>query len=99
MRKIDFTKLNVPKGINGIREKSYYEANVAKSFADLLFDNTGGVANSRLAEKIYDSNGPIELNDEEEMLLLQFTNSCQILFNPIRVAIEYNLKENDKKKK
>lgn len=97
MKKIDFTKLKTPVGVKGLEEKNFKVMNIAKSLADMIYNNLSGIAPKRLAEKIYDSEGPIELSDEDVRILNIFISSSEDLLLPIKDGIEFALKEQEQR--
>jgi hypothetical protein len=93
MKKIDFTKLQVPQGLAGLKNGVCKPLNIAKSLGNMIYQNTAGIAAKRLAEKIFDSTGEIDLNEEEERILKMFVDSSVELLLPIKDGIEMSLKE------
>lgn len=92
MKKINFKKLQVPAGLAGLRNNKFSVIDIATSLADDLYMSAMGIAQKRLAEKIYDSKGEIELNEDEQMILKAYISSSQTIFVFIKDAIELALK-------
>jgi len=68
MKQINFKELLFFLGVN--KEKKTVQ-DVREDFADLIYNNSSGIRAHALALKIYESNGAIELNNEEEMLIVE----------------------------
>lgn len=66
MKQINFKELDVFTDIT--RTKSI-KADIRKDFADVLYRNSSGIAAHSLALKIYETDGPIEIDDREEEVI------------------------------
>lgn len=64
MKKINFELIEL-KSLSGRSEM----VNVKESLAELIYSRLGGLKNKLLAEKIYKSSGPCELEETEVELL------------------------------
>lgn len=71
MKKIDLSKLKVYKDLS---RTEYVFCDGTKEIANFIYLNGNGLKDLALALKLYDSNGPIELNKEEEELLIENVN-------------------------
>ena len=73
MKKINLSALQL-KCLGGKIET----ANVREVISNLLFNQAMSIPQKRLAEKLYDAKGEIELNEEECSVLLEFVSSEQL---------------------
>lgn len=89
--KVNFTKFKVFINI----KRDYQEIDIREMLADLLYQNTSGIAGLELARKIYNSDGDLELTPHEVELI----KSIYPLSKPLFIdSMEYyisNQKEND----
>lgn len=76
MKKINFEFLEL-KSLSGKIEL----ANVKEDIAELIYSRMGGLKWKLLAEKIYKSSSPCELDDGEMELLLQLVSPDAGLFS------------------
>ncbi len=67
MKTINFKRFEMPTDVKDI--SSIQIADVRKDAANQIYRNGTTIEEKRLAEKIYDSDGEIELSDEEAFLL------------------------------
>ena len=66
---IDFTKF---KMFTDISQEETVISNQRVEFADVIYKNVPGIAAHELAMRIYKSDGPMELSDEDLSILLPF---------------------------
>ena len=66
---IDFTSF---KMFTDISQEETVISDHRREFADVIYKNIPGIAAHELALRIYKSNGPIELSDEDLNILLPF---------------------------
>ena len=95
MQKINFKKLRVPQGITGLKNGKFVECDIARQIGDSMYMSLSGIAADRLSKKIYDSEGEIELTDEEIKIITAYVNADNGLLLPIREAISIALKNKD----
>lgn len=95
MKKINFKKLPVPQGITGLKSGKFVECDIALQIGDSMYMSLSGIAADRLSKKIYDSEGEIELTDEEIKIITAYVNADNGLFLPIREAISLAIKNKD----
>lgn len=69
MKTIDFTKF---KMFVDISQEETVISNQRVEFADVIYKNVPGIAAHELAMRIYKSDGPMELSDEDLSILLPF---------------------------
>lgn len=70
MNTIDFTKLEMRTSLGG---DTYTIRDGRLAIADLIFQQVPGLTAHVLAEKIYNSSGPVSLSDQERELILQIS--------------------------
>ena len=88
MKKINLKKLTV---YGSIDKTNRMICDITKDLADYIYLNTNGIANHALALKIYNSEGTIEINEEEEELLKQDIQSLKpCVIDAIMNALEDN---------
>lgn len=58
----------------GITKKNRVEQDVAEQLADVIYQNVPGIGAHRLAEKIYEAKGPVDLDEREINILLNSSN-------------------------
>lgn len=66
MKSIDFKSFGL---FTDITHEKRITGDVRREFADLVYLRTGGIAAHDLAFRIYRSNGPVELTDEEAAIV------------------------------
>lgn len=93
MNKINFKKLRAPQGITGLKNGKFIECDLAQQMGDSMYMSLSGIAADRLSKKIYDSEGAIELSEEEIKIITAYVNADNGLFLPIREAISLALKQ------
>jgi hypothetical protein len=69
-------------------------ADARKDIANAIYQKGNTIEAKRLAEKIYDSDGNLELNNEEVTLLREISKTCFVL--PVQDAIDKQLELNNK---
>lgn len=79
MKKINFEKYTLYKGIS---HKQKTIQNIKEELSDLIYTKGQGIKYHALALKIYNSQGEILINDEEEILLKNFIDQ---LCSPIMI--------------
>ena len=87
MKKIDFKHF---KMFTDISHENLIEQDLHRDFADLLYKNVNGIAAHDLALRIYRSEKPVELSDEEIALLREFIKNGTPIFID---SFENNIKE------
>lgn len=87
MKTIDFRHF---KMFTDIAQENVIEQDLHKDFADLLYKNVNGIAAHDLALRIYRSEKPVELSDEEVGLLREFIKNGTPIFID---SFENNIKE------
>lgn len=91
MKTIDFTKLKV---FTDISQEQTHVIDDHKGFADLVYKNVPGIAAHELAMRIYKSDGPIEVSEEDLQILIPFVEQC---FTPIYIdSFKANIIEKQK---
>lgn len=76
MIKVNFKKLVVPLDVKGLSKQ---EADLAEEIANLIYRSQSTIQARRLAEKIFDSQDEIELNESEEQILKTVLQACGTL--------------------
>ena len=56
------------------KSDSYITSDVREQFADLIYKNANGIRALKLAERIYESDGEIELDNEDEIIFISVVN-------------------------
>lgn len=87
MAKIDFKNF---KAYTDISQTNTIEQDVRKDFSDMLYKNLNGVVAHDVALRIYHSDGPVEFNDEELSIIIEFSKSLTPLFQD---SLLFNVKE------
>ena len=77
MKQIDFKNF---KQYTDISHETTTTVDIRRGFADLLYKNVNGVAAHDLAFRIYRSEDPIALNEEEEKIVLQLAENGLPIF-------------------
>jgi GGDEF domain-containing protein len=77
MKQIDFKNF---KQYNDISHETTTVVDIRQGFADLLYKNVNGVAAHDLAFRIYRTEEPIVLNEEEEKIILQLAENGLPIF-------------------
>lgn len=77
MKNIDFKNF---KQYNDISHETTTTVDIRRGFADLLYKNVNGVAAHDLAFRIYHSEEPVTLNEEEETIVLQLAEKGLPIF-------------------
>ena len=91
MKKVNFEFLEL-KSLSGKVEV----ANVKEDLAELIYSRLGGLKYKLLAEKIYKSESPCELDDSEVEILKQLVSSDSGLFsNKLADALRELLEKED----
>ena len=72
MKKINFGSLSVRTGIGA---DTTTRLNIKESFANMLYTQVNGIAALTLAQKIYNSEGEEEYDDEEYDVIKKVANS------------------------
>lgn len=63
-----------------ISKKEYKDMDIREVLADMLYQNSSGIAGLELARKIYNSDGEIDLNEKEVLLIKSLYPSCKPVF-------------------
>jgi hypothetical protein len=78
MNKINFKELEVSNNISWTNTK---KIDVREQFANLIYTNSNGIRAHSLAHKIYESDGDIEIDDEDLNLIKETANNlCTPIF-------------------
>lgn len=77
MKSIDFKNF---KQYNDISHETTTTVDLRRGFADLLYKNVNGVVAHDLAFRIYRSEEPVTLNEEEEKIVLQLAENGLPIF-------------------
>lgn len=77
MKQIDFKNF---KQYNDISHETTTTVDIRRGFADLLYKNVNGIAAHDLAFRIYRSEEPITLNEEEEKIVMQLAENGLPIF-------------------
>lgn len=64
--KVNFKEFKIKKSF---KSEEYVTNDFRESFADLIYTATNGIRGLKLAEKIYASDGPVELDEQEQAIL------------------------------
>ena len=67
MKKVNFHKLNVRQSL---ADNTTREADISHSLADLIYTKMSGMAAHSLAHKLFETEGEVELSDEECAIIL-----------------------------
>lgn len=84
--KVDFSKLKVQTTIEG--EPSFID--VRKELGNAIYQNTGDIGLYEKAKEIYFSEGCVEINAQESVMIIDIVKKCFII--PIQIAISEILK-------
>lgn len=63
-----------------ISKREYKDIDLRESIADILYQNSSGIAGLDLAQKIYKSEGEIDLSEKEVQLLKSLYPVCKPVF-------------------
>ena len=77
MKQIDFKNF---KQYNDISHETTTTVDIRRAFADLMYKNMNGIVAHDLALRIYRSEEPISLNEEEEKIVLQLAENGLPIF-------------------
>lgn len=77
MKSIDFKNF---KQYNDISHETTTTVDIRRGFADLLYKNMNGIVAHDLALRIYRSEEPVTLNEEEEKIVLQLAENGLPIF-------------------
>ena len=77
MKQIDFKNF---KQYNAISHETTTTVDIRRAFADLMYKNMNGIVAHDLALRIYRSEEPISLNEEEEKIVLQLAENGLPIF-------------------
>jgi hypothetical protein len=78
MNKINFKEFEVSNNINWTNTKVI---DVREQFANLIYTNLNGIKAHSLSHKIFESNGEIELDDDEVKFIKEAANQlCTPIF-------------------
>ena len=77
MKRIDFKHFEM---FQDISQTSTMEQDISHDFADFVYKNANGVMAHDIAMRIYKSDGPIDLTDEELALLTTMAEICTPIF-------------------
>lgn len=89
MKKIDFRNF---RSFTDITREKTVVVDVRKPLADALYRNANGIAAHDLALRIYRNDGFVELEEEDELLLRDFSKTLTPMFMD---SLEENLKEKE----
>lgn len=87
MKTINFKSF---KTFTDITQEHTTESDIRREFADLMYKNMNGIVAHDLALRIYRSEGPIELTEEEINLIREFISNGTPIFQD---SFESNIKE------
>ena len=90
MLKINFKEFKIKVSFNS---NEYVSSDLRESFADLIYTKSMGFRGLKLAEKIYQSEGEIELDEKDEELFFMVVDE---ICTPQIVDAIYNIKEQQK---
>lgn len=77
MKQIDFKNF---KQYSDITHETTTTLDIRRGFADLLYKNVNGVVAHDLAFRIYRSEGPVTLNEEEEQIVTRLAENGLPIF-------------------
>ena len=77
MKQIDFKNF---KQYNDISHETTTTVDIRRAFADLMYKNMNGIVAHDLALRIYRSEEPITLNEEEEKIVMQLAENGLPIF-------------------
>lgn len=77
MKQIDFKNF---KQYNDISHETTTTVDIRRAFADLMYKNMNGIVAHDLALRIYRSEEPVTLNEEEEKIVLQLAENGLPIF-------------------
>lgn len=77
MKQIDFKNF---KQYNDISHEMTTTVDIRRAFADLMYKNMNGIVAHDLALRIYRSEEPVTLNEEEEKIVLQLAGNGLPIF-------------------
>lgn len=77
MKSIDFKNF---KQYNDISHETTTTVDIRRGFADIMYKNMNGIVAHDLALRIYRSEEPVTLNEEEEKIVLQLAENGLPIF-------------------
>ena len=77
MKKINFQKLTVRHSLS---DNSTTEMDISKSLADLIYTKMSGMTAHTLAHKLFETNGEVELSEEETNIILRAVETFAVPF-------------------
>lgn len=63
-----------------VSRKDYKDIDVREAIADIVYQNSSGIAGLELAHKIYNSEGEIDLSEREVQMLKSLYPVCKPIF-------------------
>ena len=72
MKKINFKELNIKLQLNNDKTVTL---DIRESFANIMYQKLCGIAALNLAQKIFNSDGEVEYNDNEVALIYECANN------------------------
>lgn len=63
-----------------VSRKDYKDIDVREAIADIVYQNSSGIAGLELAQKIYNSEGEIDLSEREVQMLKSLYPVCKPIF-------------------
>lgn len=63
-----------------VSRKEYKDVDAREAIADIVYQNSSGIAGLELAQKIYKSEGEIELSEREVQMLKSLYPVCKPIF-------------------
>ena len=77
MKKINFQKLAVRRAL---ADNSTTEIDISKALADLSYTKMSGMTAHTLAHKLFETNGEVELSEEETNIILRAVETFAVPF-------------------
>ncbi len=63
-----------------VSRKEYKDVDAREAIADIVYQNSSGIAGLELAQKIYNSEGEIDLSEREVQMLKSLYPVCKPIF-------------------
>ncbi|MCD8294981.1 MAG: hypothetical protein LUE27_07055 [Clostridia bacterium] len=91
---LNFKEFDLPTGISG---KKTVKVDARESFADMFYNRCPGMKGHALAHKIYESDGPVELNDDEVDTLTRLVEAIAFpaFIDGLRMQLEVGGNDNE----
>lgn len=92
MKKINFKEFPMKKGLSS-NDNTIID--IREEFANIIYNNVNGIAALTLAQKIYKSDGELEIDDDEESIIVNVVDQFCIgrLIDSLHSVLNLNLNQ------